>query len=399
LEYFDTVKLFDRGEKKQGKWEGAWWKRDATRRAITKRKAMKAEDVTQAQLADDDSQSSPTAPRRDTHAPAPPSEITALARAHDSTLYSQRSGQDTNEPAIQTEAAPLDDTTTNSRKRRYEVNDDTAEAATKVSRRADQLDAPTSSRSRVNSTSNGGNRQILHVVQQGSATVAPPPTITHSTMPDLQILHPAWVLRLPDVEITSKIVGWQDHARQDGLTQILNHLETVTNLAGADQRLALLLVAKTPRELERERTKHIVQRSGWTYEDVFERLWRTRDRDDMVRAQAALNVSMGDTISAVYGYLFVPQVVRTEIAHLHSMANSNGSVPGVHEGMTSAQRSSIINAAIYPSLPTQDALLSVFRAVGMDWWQFFSFVDGVPDYIWRQMEYCVRHMARRDRRP
>jgi len=363
LHHFDTVKLFHLVVSDNGTRKGAWWYLKATQAAIAKLKASKAE--------------------------------AAASRAIN--------------------------IKSNGRKRRREINDRTVEPAAKAARCGNQADAPSSSRSRARDTAQrvperdavGPQRptqpvnahtdgQTQGTVQQGDAlseqTVDPPLTVPHSALPELQVVNPALISRLPKVTVTEnyrQIVVWSEHAHKIGSTQISNHIQAVMDLAGADERLALVLIAKTPSDLELEKVRMLVQQSGWTSQMVLEKLMFSGNNGDMVLAQAALNCGMGDRTSTVYGYLYVPSCVEEEMARLWSMGDTNGVVSGIHAGMTGNQRDTIANAAIVSPIPTQDVLVSVFHAVGMDYWQFPTLADTVPPFVWLQMEYVVQHMAQR----
>lgn len=364
MHYFDTVKLFYRVKFENGGWKGAWWSLKATRREIAKQKAVRAE----------------------------------VAGGGATT------------------------TKVKGRKRRRDVHDQNAEPAAKASRRGNQQDAPSSSRSRASGTDRHVfeqdsaeahrpaqsvnalvNPQVPSVVQQGGVAapfgqaVAPPLTMPHTALPELQIANPALVRRLPEVEVTKnyrKIIKWLEYARQIGSAQISKHIETMMNLVGADGKLTLVLIAKTPSELERERVRMLVQQSGWTYQMVVEKLVVSGNNADMVLAQAALNCVMGDT-STICGYLYAPPRVQVEMARPYSMGDANGIVPGIHATMTKIEQDTIAHAATISPIRTHDVLESVFRAIGMDYWQFPTLADTVPPFVWLQMEYVVRYMAQR----
>lgn len=362
LYYFDTVKLFHPARNKEGKLEGAWWTLKATRKAIGEQKAIRAEAA---------------------------------------------AGQPAN-------------TKPNNRKRRHDDRDHHAERAVKAPRRSNQLGAQSSSRAR---TSGMFQRVLEHppgayrpaqpldahtdgqtplTVPQGgtvsSQTAATPLTVPHSTLPELLIVNPALISRLVQVQVTEKyrlIVNWLQHAEKIGATPISNHIRTVLELAGADEKLALVLIAKTPSDLERERVQMLVQQSGWTYQMVLKRLVVSDNNADMVLAQAAVNCGMGDVVSTIYGYLYAPPRVREEIAHLYSTGDNIDIVPGIHAPMTGDQRDTIPNAAIIAPIPTHNVLGSVFLVYGMDYWQFTTLAEAVPPFLWLQMDYVVQYMARR----
>ena len=116
---------------------------------------------------------------------------------------------------------------------------------------------------------------------------------------------------------------------------------------------------------------------------------------NMILAQAALNCGMGDTTSTICGYLYAPPRVQVEMARLYSMGDANGIVPGIHARMTKVEQDTIAHAAIISPIPTHTVLESVFRAIGMNYWQFPTLADTVPPFVWLQVEYVARYMAQR----